>query len=173
MRRVFVLLSAISACSRGPSPALSQTSPVNSTAEAQVARDPFDAIPREQMRVRAVPADDAEVLRLLAGRWNGKKYGYSGDSPDFEGEEGDAPRETLELGSQGVFSLYAECSSRGHYELEHEGSDVLLTLTKDASCSPGGAKKGVYYLHHVDGDIVVLIDGSTAEVVAFRRASSP
>jgi hypothetical protein len=120
------------------------------------------------MLVRSVTDSDPELGRLLVGRWDGKSYGYDGDSPTFEGEEGDSPHKRLELSPSGEYVVTGECPSAGRYDIKREDGNVILTIEKRQSCAPG-AKTLVYYVHHLDDDILVLIDGSTANVVAFRR----
>lgn len=165
----FAALCVLSACWRDSTPTVAHAAPGGAPPEPTVQRDRrFVSIPREKMRSRSIPSDDAELLRLLAGYWEGKKYDYNGDTPGFEGEEGDAPRETLELRA-GRFKRLAECSSLGRFAIEHQDADVVLTLNKEASCLGNGPLVAVYYIHHLDPDILVLIDGSTANVLAYRR----
>ncbi len=136
--------------------------------------DPVEPIPREELRLSHVPSGD-EIAILARGRWIGRTYDYDGDSEDFAGEAGEGTREVLELAPLGrlrrgdcVGSWEIVPGGGGESFTAESGAELWLTL--DGGCPDEQVRMRVFHVHRLDDGMLVLIDGSTANVIGYRRA---
>jgi hypothetical protein len=131
------------------------------------------SIPREEIARRAAPSTFLHTRRLLYGHWSGKRYGYEPEL-GFTGTEGDAAPRWLELhvGSRYRMVHESRCTSSGRWRLDRAASARFeLRLFRTQSNCAGAAEPHDYPLeiHRLDRDILVLIDGATGGLSAYRR----
>jgi hypothetical protein len=160
-----VVVAALAAACAAPAPPRGLA---NTAATAEPARDPASPIPREEIARKVVP-ETAELARAaIAGTWEGRRYAYDSER-GFAGVPGDSDVFRLELGANGEYLRRGACDHGGVYQIDHEHGDLAITLDRRWTCRGPDPYAYPSYIHRLDEDFLVLIDGMTAGVSAFRR----
>lgn len=163
-----LLVGTATACAprSAPGPTVENSRPAAPDVQSPAA----SSIPRDEIALARPPASLAVGRQLLVGRWEGKRYDYDSEHA-FAGEEGSAPRKVMELTAGGRYTIVEEgCATVGRYALEHHPeSGYELRLSRERDCRGDPPYEYPSYVHRLDGEVLVLIDGVTAAVSAFRR----
>jgi hypothetical protein len=162
-------IAALAACAAPAAPApIGNTAPPPAPAPAPL---PAAApIPREEIARAGVPPA-AEVAAALVGRWDGRRYGYDSER-GFAGEPGDSPRIVRVFGPDGRYREIVDgCERSGRYRVALERTDQVLYLARERDCHGQGPYEYPSYIHRLDADLLVLVDGVTAGVSAYRRVA--
>lgn len=155
------------------------TSPVTNCTQPTRAREP---LPRVELELRATPGDIDTLRARLPGVWDGHAFDIDGElgQPGVTPRAGDAevacfdPSGTLEYVRTSADST---CSPRTRrYSLERDddtGGELVLRVDVGGGC-PGDAGyetpyRRLYDVSRLDDRVLVLVDGSTAAVTAYRR----
>jgi hypothetical protein len=158
-----VVLGALAAACTAPAPAPAR--PIENVAPG--APRPV-VIPREDIARHVVPSTLDAVRELLAGRWDGRSYDYDAGQ-GFSGVAGDSPRHVLVFGRDGTYRWHLACEHGGNYLVTRERDDVVVYRDRRYTCHGPDHDTYPSYVHRLDDELLVLIDGMSGGVSAYRR----
>ncbi len=126
-------------------------------------------IPNSEIAKKHVPPSKARVHGLLAGRWDG--YLYDDLNPEtFEGVTRDPLRLVVAFTQDGAYEVHVErCNSWGQFEIYVTDREIELEWSQKDNCKGDGEYKYPSEIRRLDEEFLVLIDGMTGGVSAFRR----